>query len=131
MWVKYNPNPLGIKVGDCSVRAIAKAFGDTWDTAYAKLALEGYIQGDMPSSDAVWGSLLKRNGFKRYAIDKDANYNAGDFCTEHPKGLYVLAFGGHVAAVSDGNLFDSWDSTSEIPVYFYMKDESEENDGVQ
>lgn len=128
MWIKYNPNPYGIKVGDCSVRAIAKAFGDTWNTSYAKLALEGFILGDMPSSDAVWGNILKRNGFKRFAIDSDCEncYTAADFCADHPIGTYVLGFGGHVATVVDGNLFDSWDSTAEFPIYYYAQVESEE-----
>ena len=47
------------------------------------------------------------------------------FCEEHPKGVYVLGFGGHVATVVDGVLYDSWDSTQEIPLYYYEKKEKE------
>lgn len=35
MWVKYQPNPCGRNVGDCAVRAISKALGMDWETAYA------------------------------------------------------------------------------------------------
>lgn len=120
-WIEYNPNPNGIRVGDCAVRAVAKAFGDKWDKAFARIALEGFILGDMPSSDAVWGNVLMRNGFRRKAIFSDCQdcYTAEDFCRDHPEGTYVLAFGGHVATVVDGNLFDSWNSMKEIPIYYY------------
>ena len=124
MWIYYNPNPAGIRVGDCSVRAVAKAFGDKWDKAFARIALEGFIMCDMPSSDAVWGNVLRRNGFVRKAIPNTCPdcYTAEDFCNDHPEGTYVLAFGGHVACVESGNLFDSWDSSREIPIYYYQKE---------
>lgn len=125
MWIYYNPNPRGVKVGDCAVRAVSLALGDTWDAAYTAITLEGFSLKDMPSSNAVWGSLLKRNGFKTATIpDSCPNcYTAADFCRDHPIGLYVLAFGGHVATVVDGDLYDSWDSSNEIPMYyFYMED---------
>ena len=127
-WIMYNPNPCGVRVGDCAVRAVAKAFGDNWDTAFARIALEGFLMGDMPSSDAVWGNVLLRKGFRRAAIVGMCQdcYTAEDFCRDHPEGTFVLAFGGHVATVVDGNLFDSWDSSKEVPVYYYM----EEKNGV-
>lgn len=30
MWRQYNPNPKGLLVGDCVIRAISKALGMTW-----------------------------------------------------------------------------------------------------
>ena len=76
---------------------------------------------DMPSSDSVWGAVLRQNGFYRKAIPNTypIYYTAEDFCNDHPKGTYTLAFGGHVATVKDGVLFDSWDSTAEIPLYYF------------
>lgn len=124
MWIEFNPNPKGIRVGDCSVRAICKAIGERWETAFARIALEGFIMGDMPSSDAVWGNVLRRNGFERKAIPNTCPdcYTAEDFCRDNPRGTYVLAFGGHVATVVDGDLYDSWDSRNEIPIYFYEEE---------
>ena len=125
MWIDYNPNPTGARVGDCAVRAVAKAFGNRWETAFAKITLEAFLMGDMPSSDAVWGAVLRRNGFKRAAVPNTCPdcYTAEDFCRDHPQGTYVLAFGGHVATVVDGDLFDSWDSRKEIPMYYYYLEE--------
>ena len=123
MWIKYNPNPVGRQVGDCAVRAISKALGVDWETAYALIASNGFLMGDMPSSDSVWGAVLRQNGFNRSAIPNSCPdcYTAEDFCRGHPSGVYVLGFGGHVATVVDGNLYDSWNSSKEIPQYFWMK----------
>lgn len=79
---------------------------------------------DMPSSDAVWGAVLRSEGFKRYGISNNCPecYTAADFARDHPRGVYCLAFGGHVACIRDGVLLDSWDSSGEVPIYFYRRD---------
>lgn len=125
MWIEYNINPLGKRVGDCSVRAIAKALNITWDEAYTLLALEGYGRADMPSSDTVWGSVLRKHGFERVIVPDTYldTYTAEDFTNEFFKGTYVLGFGGHVATVIDGNLYDAWDSSHEIPQFYWKKGE--------
>lgn len=104
MWKYYNPNPAGKSVGDCAIRAIAKALDIDWEQAYAKVIVNGFRMNDMPSSDSVWGSVLRMNGFYRMAIPNTCPdcYTAEDFCEDHPKGVYVLGFGGHTAAVVDG-----------------------------
>lgn len=124
-YIQYNPNPVGRKVGDCAVRAIAKALKIDWETAYIALVVNGYQMGDMPSADSVWGATLRQNGFYRKAIPNRCPdcYTAEDFCKDHPHGTYVLGFGGHVATVNDGDLYDSWNSLQEIPqFYWYEKD---------
>ena len=123
VWVYYNPSPSGRNVGDCSIRAVAKALDTDWETAYAMIANAGYQMNDVPSSNAVWGSVLRRNGFYRSSIPPTCPdcYTAADFAREHPNGVYVLGFGNHVATVVDGRLYDSWDSSSEIPQYYWEK----------
>lgn len=125
MWIEYNPNPTGRKVGDCAVRAIAKALSIDWETAYNLIASNGFAMGDMPSSDSVWGSVLRQNGFYRKSIPNCCPdcYTVKEFCRDNPTGIFVLGFGGHVATVIDGNLYDSWNSLNEIPIYvWYRKD---------
>ena len=80
---------------------------------------------DMPSSNGVWGAVLRQHGFYREAIPNTCPdcYTAADFCHDHPKGIYVLGFGNHVATVIDGVIYDSWDSSQEVPQYYwYRKD---------
>ena len=124
MWRYYNPNPVRSDgVGDCAVRAIAKALGLSWEEAFARLAYNAYMMGDMPSSDAVWGALLRKNGFVREVVPSTCPdcYTVGDFADDHPDGVYVVKSSDHVATVEDGTLYDSWDSSGAIPMYFWTE----------
>lgn len=127
MWIKFNPNPTGRSVGDCAIRAVAKALDISWEQAYALIAANGYAMGDMPSSNSVWGAVLRQHGFYRSAIESECPdcYTAEDFAKDHPKGVFVLGFGNHTCCVKDGTIFDSWDSSAEIPQYYWHKGENE------
>jgi hypothetical protein len=122
-YIEYNPNPYNRRVDDCAVRAVAKAIGSDWHTAYAMICDKGAELGDMPHSDSVWGTILREYGFIRHIIPNTCPncYTAADFCADHPKGTFVLAFGGHVATVVNGNLYDSWDSSTLVPMYFWER----------
>ena len=74
---------------------------------------------NMPSADEVIGAVLLEHGFNRFTIPH--TMTAGEFAAHHPLGVYVLAFGGHVAAVRGGQVWDSWDSTNDIPIYYYSR----------
>lgn len=80
---------------------------------------------DMPSSNAVWDSLLKKNGFVREVIPNECNdcYTIEDFCEDHPDGVYVVGTGSHAIAVIDGYFFDAWRSGMEQPIYYYRRSE--------
>lgn len=123
-WVYYNPSPAGRNVGDCSVRAVAKALNVDWETAYAMIASAGFLMNDVMSSNAVWGSVLRQHGFMRSVIPQTCPdcYTADEFARDHPHGIYVLGFGNHVATVEDGKIYDSWDSSMEIPQYYWAKE---------
>lgn len=71
MFLLYNPNKLGKKVGDCAVRALTKALGVSWNTAYNLMTEKGFDMADMPSSNSVWGAVLKDHGFERFTIPNE------------------------------------------------------------
>lgn len=123
MWKFYNPNPNASNVGDCTVRALSKALGQTWETTYAGLSSFGFAMCDMPSANHVWGAYLRKKGFCRSLIDDKGNdrYTVSDFCRDNPTGCYILAIQGHVVCVMDGDYYDSWDSGNEIPLYCWQK----------
>ena len=123
-WRNYNPNPAGRAVGDCAVRAVAAALGVDWETAYAMIANNGYLMGDMPSSNSVWGAVLRQNGFYRYSLPNTCPdcYTMEMFAEDHPEGVYVVGTGNHVATIMDGMIWDAWDSSNETPVYYWQKE---------
>ena len=124
-WKQFNNNPVNRNVGDCAVRAVSAALDVDWETAFAMIAKNAFQMADMPSSNAVWGSVLRQNGFKRAIIPNNCPdcYTAEQFAAERPKGVYVLGFGNHVATVKNGLIYDSWDSSLEIPQYFWWKED--------
>lgn len=124
MWKKYNPNPKGARVGDCTVRAISKALNQSWEDTYFDLCTVGLMLSDMPSANHVWGSYLKNNGFVRLMLPNMCPdcYTVKDFCKDHNKGTYILALSGHVICVKDGDYYDTWDSGDEIPIYYWKEE---------
>ena len=124
-FVYFNPNPRNRKnVGDCTVRAVSKALGISWETAYIDLVMQGYELADMPSSNVVMNAYLHSKGFSKHVIDDLCPdcYSIRDFADEHFKGIYILGTGTHVVCIKDGNYYDSWDSGDEIPIYYYQKE---------
>ena len=123
MWRYYNPNPAHRNAEDCAIRALSAALDVDWETAFLTLTVESFNQGDMPHSNSALAAVLKRNGFYKQVIPDTCPdcYTAEDFCNGHKTGTYVLGFGRHVATVIDGEIFDSWDSRQEVPVYVWMK----------
>lgn len=124
----YNPNPAGKSVGDCAVRALSKALGQTWEETYVGLALEGFIRGDLPNADSVWGPYLREHGFTRHLLPDTCPdcYTVSNFAADHPQGTYILSMPGrHVVTVSEGQWHDSWNSGGEVPVYFWTRTQKE------
>lgn len=125
MFKYFNPNPVGRTVGDCAVRAIAAALDISWEDAFALIATAAYRMADMPSSNSVWGAVLRQHGFYRESLPNDCPdcYTFEDFAADHPQGIYVLGTGSHTATIRDGVLLDSWDSRREIPQYYWYRKE--------
>jgi len=125
---QYNPNPAGRNVGDCAIRAVAKALDLDWETAYVLISMAGFQMNDMPSSNSVWGAVLRKNGFYRHVLPSTCPdcYTVEEFADEHPHGVYVVGTGNHVVTIVDGTVFDSWDSRREIVSYFWSENETEE-----
>ena len=123
----YNPNPVHKKggVGDCAIRAVAKALDIRWEEAYAKLTTNGFLMGELPNSDLVWGSVLRQNGFVREIIPNTCPdcYTVEEFVDDHPEGISVIKSDGHVATAVNGILYDSWNSSQNVPIYYWTKGE--------
>ena len=60
-YIEFNPNPVGRRVGDCAVRAVAKALDMGWEAAYITLVINGIQMGDVMTGNSVIGATLHRN----------------------------------------------------------------------
>ena len=124
MYREFNNNPTGRRVGDCAVRAVSLALNKDWETTYLLIAMAGLQMGDMPSSNTVWGSLLRRNGFVRENLPNTCPdcYTVRDFCEDHPTaGVSVLGLDGHVVTAINEDWFDIWDSGGETVLYYWKR----------
>lgn len=117
----YNPNPKGNKVGDCVVRAISKVLNQSWSETYIGLCIQGFLMGDMPTSNAVWGNYLENRGFEREIIPISCK-TVFDFAEFLQNGTAVVGTGSHAIAVVNGEIYDTWDSSDEEPIYYYRKE---------
>ena len=124
MYIHANPNPNGVYVEDCVVRAICIVTGRSWDDIYIHLCLEGFIIKNMPTVDIVWGTFLKSIGFVPYLLPTDCPncYTVRDFCERNRNGVFILATGSHLVAIIDGNYCDAWDSGDELVNYVWRRE---------
>ena len=125
MFVLYNPNPEAYRTDDCTIRALTKALNMSWDEAYDTLAEHGRELGDMMHKNWVWGDLLLKNGYSRYAVPNTCPrcYTVSDFANDHPSGMYVLCSGEHVVVLISGDWYDTWDSGDEVVIFYYWRKE--------
>ena len=124
MYKYYNPNKLH-KTEDCTVRALSKALGIDWRTAFMWLSNNALRHWDMMHKNYVWGDLLEQNGFKKAQLPNSCPrcYTVAEFARDNPDGVFVLGTGSHVVTVIDGDWFDMWDSGNEVPIIVYWRRE--------
>lgn len=123
-YVYFNNNPTGrVSAGDCAVRAVSKALGVDWETAYLLIAVNGFQMGNVISANETWGSVLRQHGFHRENLPmfcKDC-YSVADFARDNNKGTYVVGTNNHAVCIIDGNWYDAWNSKDEVPQFFWTK----------
>jgi hypothetical protein len=126
MFKEYNPNPSGRSdLMDCVVRALCAVLDKPWRTIYVMLCLQGFRYFTWGNSDAVWGAYLRSLRWRREVIPNTCPdcYTMEQFAQDHPEGVYVVFTGNHVATIRNGWLLDAWDSSKEVPVFYWQKEE--------
>lgn len=124
MYIEYQPNPIRSDgVGDCAIRAVAKAADLTWEQAYTELSTTGFLMGDVMNSDQVLAAVLRKHGFVRGSVPDTCPdcYTVEQFAQDYPDGTFVVKSDNHVATIIDGNLFDAWDSSRRVPLWYWKK----------
>lgn len=124
MYVFFNNNPLGRRtVGDCSVRAVSKALGISWDEAHDLLSDMSKQMGTIMNDNDVISAVLRMHGFYKENLPCTNRhcYTVREFARDNPIGTYVVGTGSHVVCIISGNYFDSWPSGDESIQYFWTK----------
>lgn len=127
-YVYYQPNELDKqdRYGDCTIRALSKAFDCSWKEAFEKqvpycLKYQVTSAFDCPANQAK--IILKELGFEYHPIKLSKGSKrptVSSFAREHTTGRYILNVARHVVAVVDGKYYDTWDSGNKC-LYGYYK----------
>ena len=123
MFRQYNPNPNGLMVDDCTIRALCCLCGLNWEDASLALFCLSYEMKDVQTSKDVFNSYLKKLGYTRQLIPDFCPdcYTVSDFCRDYPQDRYVVATQSHVITIIDGDHYDTWDSSNEPITYYWSK----------
>lgn len=123
MWIRCNPNPRKKHVPDCVIRALAILLDKTWYEVYDDLYFVGRQEASVSCDDNVWGTYLQLNGFEQFMLPETCPkcITIREFSKHYPRGRYVIGTGSHAVAVIDGDYYDSWDSGSEVPSFFWRQ----------
>lgn len=120
MYKKFNANPEGKEINDCLIRAMATALPLTYQQAKALLEETGAKIGKPYNSSITLDIVIKNLGleirpasrktFGKAALDTEYGYFERDT-------KYIFLACNHAAAVINGVLYDTWDSSRKIVQY--------------
>lgn len=110
MFEFYNANPYGRHIDDCVIRSISLLTDRDWKDVYKELvyfsSLEGYMTHDV---DFVEDYLDDR-------YERECHYSktVGEFIEEFPYGKYAVTMQGHITAIIDGVVYDTFDPRNRV-----------------
>lgn len=108
-FIKINLNPKERIVGDCVVRAIAAAEGRTWFEIYDRLVDLGRKKCALPNDKRIYSIYLKGYPKINCSPEKgESRLTVEQFALNNPKGRFVVRTAGHLTAVCNGIIFDTW-----------------------
>lgn len=141
---KHNENPKGLKAGDCVVRAIALATGQSWDKVFTDLCEIALKKKRMPNEKQVYETYLEKLGWEKHSQPRSTIYENGhkdtykkytvdEFITnlnfmnnikrEHD--VYIITVAHHMTCVKyqgiDFDIYDIWDCSNKTIRNYWTK----------
>lgn len=125
----YNANPYNRLAGDCVIRALCTALGQSWEQTVRELTEVGIKKGYVVTDGAAISTYLAYKGWTKYKQPRkldNTKYTGMEFCTklQTEKSLQpiIANIGGHhIVAIIDGRVLDIWDSTEGCIGNYWMK----------
>lgn len=106
----YNANPYNRHISDCVVRALSVLTNRSWHEVYDELT---DLAGDV-------GLMFDRVEFVEDYLDdrfpRECHYSKtiGEFAKEHPIGKYAVTMNGHITAIINGKIIDTFNPSNRI-----------------
>ena len=110
MFEYYNANPYKRHISDCVIRALSVLTDRTWKDVYDELT---DLAGDV-------GMMFDRVEFvedyldSRYEREKHYSKTVGELAKEYPYGRYAVTVDGHITAILDGKIVDTFNPSNRI-----------------
>ena len=110
MYKYYNANPRKLLIDDCVLRSISVAEGITWEECQKKLSKlankEAMLLNDVEFVEKYLDERYPRKCYKNMTI--------GQFCRTCSKGHFVVTTKGHITAIIDDVIVDTFDCSNRI-----------------
>lgn len=106
----YNANPYGNDISDCVVRCLSVLTNRSWREVYDELT-------DLAGDE---GLMFDRVEFvedyldDRYPRQCHFSKTIGEFAREYPYGRYAVTMNGHITAIIDGEIIDTFNPSNRI-----------------
>lgn len=106
----FNANPFDRHIDDCVIRSLSVLTNKSWNEVYDELT---DLAGDI-------GLMFDRVEFVEKYLDdrynRECHYSmtVGEFAKEFPRGKYAVTMNGHITAIIDGKIIDTFDPSDRI-----------------
>ena len=110
MYRYYNSNPYNRHIADCVLRAISLLENKSWEEVYDELSYLSSKKGYMFDNVEFVEDYLD----DRYPRECHYSKKVGEFAQEFPYGKYAITMNGHITAVIDGIIYDTFDCSNRI-----------------
>ncbi len=110
MYKYVNKNPYGRHINDCTVRSLSILTNKSWEEMYDELA-------DLASDDGyMFDSVVFIEDYLDDRFPRECHYSktVGEFANEYPVGKYAVTMNGHITAIIDGIIYDTFDPSKRI-----------------
>ena len=109
-YVYHNANPNDRHISDCVLRAISVLTDRTWEDVYAELSYLSSKDGYMFDNVSFVEDYLD----ERYPRECHYAKTVGEFADEYKHGRYVVTMDGHITAIIDGDICDTFNPSNRI-----------------
>lgn len=106
----YNNNPYNRHIDDCTVRTLSLLTNRSWNEVYDELSDLASDNGLMFDSVIFVEDYLD----KRYPRECHYSKTIGEFAKEFPYGKYAVTTNGHITAIIDGVIHDTFNPSKRI-----------------